>query len=228
MKGVLGISLDLRLLAAAELVENCSICADVGTDHGKLGAYLLQHSRCEKVTMTDISDNSLSKAQRLIHDLGLQQHVRFAVGDGLKPLLGDEECIVIAGMGSETICHILESDKRFANATFVLQANVDANKLRAYLTSHGYCIIDEKLAKDGRRYYPLICARTGSCTLTEEEILVGPVLLKNPPPDLRAYLQWQQRVAQKALNGARMGNAEGSIQLLEKEISIRAGVLKNI
>ena len=39
-----------RLLCCAELVPPCGTVADVGTDHGYLGIYLLQNGRCGQCT----------------------------------------------------------------------------------------------------------------------------------------------------------------------------------
>ena len=37
------ISLDSRLKCIAELIGKCDHYADIGCDHGRLGAFLLQH-----------------------------------------------------------------------------------------------------------------------------------------------------------------------------------------
>ena len=53
------ISLDPRLTALADLCPACRVFADIGADHGRLGAYLLQVGRCRRALLTDISASSL-------------------------------------------------------------------------------------------------------------------------------------------------------------------------
>ena len=61
------IALDPRLSMIARMVGACECCADIGCDHGRLGAFLLQSGQCRRVQLTDISEPSLDKAKRLIH-----------------------------------------------------------------------------------------------------------------------------------------------------------------
>ena len=60
------ISLTRRLRAAADLVRYGSVAADVGCDHGKLSAYLLDSGRAEFVYATDIRKQPLAKAAALL------------------------------------------------------------------------------------------------------------------------------------------------------------------
>ena len=76
------ISLDPRLTALADLCPACRVFADIGTDHGRLGAYLLQVGRCDRALLTDISTPSLEKARKLIGALSLTDRAEFFVGNG--------------------------------------------------------------------------------------------------------------------------------------------------
>ena len=53
------ISIDPRLTAIAQMCGECAMLADIGSDHGRLGAYMLQTGMCRKVQLTDISAPSL-------------------------------------------------------------------------------------------------------------------------------------------------------------------------
>ena len=76
------ISLDPRLSTIAEMLGTCTCCADIGSDHGRLGAFMLQNHRVERMCLTDISAPSLEKARKLIALLGLEEKTGFYVGDG--------------------------------------------------------------------------------------------------------------------------------------------------
>lgn len=221
------ISLDPRLSKIAEMLGTCETCADIGSDHGRLGAFLLQGGQCGKVYLTDISAPSLEKARRLCALCGLGDRVEFRVGDGALALDARVDCVVIAGMGGETIAEIIEkSNGRLEGAMLLLQPNVAAPYLRRRLNAVGWRITDEALAKDGRRIYPILRAVQGAQTLTEAEYEVGPVILKNKPDALRDYTAFRLRVAKKALQGAQHGGANAHIDELQRKIAIWEDVEK--
>lgn len=200
------ISLDPRLSLIADLVGKCPVCADIGSDHGRLGAFLLQNARCKRVVLTDISASSLEKARKLIAMLGLNDQTDFRVGSGALALDRPVDAAVIAGMGGETIAAILEkSDGRLNGARLVMQPNVASEQLRRTLCRCGFRITDERLARDGRRIYPIIVAEAGEQRLTDPEALIGPVLIRTRTRELVDYRAFRIRVLEKALEGARRG-----------------------
>ena len=220
------IVLDPRLSLIARLVGHCECCADVGCDHGRLGAFMLQQNQCERMVLTDISAPSLDKARRLMGDLGLSERVRFAVGDGALAIPEPVDAVVIAGMGGTTIAGIVrEGRERLENARLILEPNVAAPQLRQTLTDCGYEIYDEAVVRDGRRNYVVLCARPGKAAYTEKELIVGPVLLKNRPESLKPYAEFRLRVGKKALAGASASGDANQTGPLEKEIAIWEEVL---
>jgi len=221
------ISLDPRLSMIAEMLATCSCCADIGSDHGRLGAFLLQNHRCERMCLTDISAPSLDKARKLIALLGLEDKTGFYVGDGALALEEKVDAAVIAGMGGETISEIIENSAgKLDGARLILQPNVAAPQLRRCLNKCGYRIVDEALVRDGRRIYVIIEAQPGEQELTDVECEVGPVLLKKRPEELADYTAFRLRVAKKAFEGARNGSDSENIEALRKEISIWEDVEK--
>ena len=123
-------ALDPRLSMIARLVGSCESCADIGCDHGRLGAFLLQSGQCRRVLLTDISAPSLEKARALMHGLGLTDRARFSVGNGALALDETPQVAVIAGMGGTTIARILrEGRERLDGARLVLQPNVASGEL---------------------------------------------------------------------------------------------------
>ena len=215
------ISLDPRLSRIAEMVGTCECCADIGSDHGRLGAFLLQSGQCRRVVLTDISAASLSKARKLIALMDLESRTDFCVGDGALAIDCPVDAAVIAGMGGETIAGILErADGRLDGARLILQPNVAAPQLRRRMNSCGWKIEREALVKDGRRIYLILSAVQGAQSLDERECAVGPVLLRERPPLLGEYARFRLRVAGKALEGAARGGDEESADALRREIEI--------
>ena len=215
------IALDPRLSMIAQMVGACACCADIGCDHGRLGAFLLQTDQCRRVQLTDISEPSLSKARALIHGLGFTDRVRFAVGDGLNALEAAPDAIVVAGMGGATIAQILQSGRdRLNGARLVLQPNVAAPQLRQALCALDYTITDERVVQDGGRCYVIIQAEPGKADYSLKQLIVGPVLLERMPEELKPYAAFRLRVAQKALSGAAASNDRAQREPLEREIGI--------
>ena len=221
------IVLDSRLSAVAKMVGSCRNYADIGCDHGRLGAYLLKTDQCLQAQLTDISPDSLEKARRLLALLNLTDRVLFLVGDGAKALAYAPEVAVIAGMGGETIAGIIrEGRAALGDARLVLQPNVDAPLLRAALCECGYRIDDERIALDGGRHYVIIAASPGQAQYNEIELKVGPMLFRDMPPELESYARFRMRVSGKALDGARAGGDLDIIMDLEHEYLLWKGVLE--
>ena len=220
------ISLDPRLSMIAGLVGKCERYADIGCDHGRLGAFMLQNGLCRKAVLTDISDASLNKARRLTAALGLSERADFRVGDGATALDGPVDAAVIAGMGGSTIARIIrEGRDRLAGARLVLQPNVAAPELRGALSECGYRITDERVALDGRRCYVVIAAIHGKSDYGLKERIVGPVLLERLPPELTPYARFRLRVAKRAHDGAMDSGDAAQIAPLANEIAIWEEVL---
>lgn len=217
----MAIVLDARLAAIAALVGACDLYADIGCDHGRLGAYLLTTGQVKRAVLTDISSDSLMKARRLIGRLDLTDRVDFRVCDGAKGLEGAPRAVVIAGMGGTTIAKILREGRGdLGDSRVILQPNVALYELRTALCDCGYRIYDERIVRDGGRHYVIIAAEPGEAHYTEKELLVGPVLLRNRPESLQSYAAFRLRVAEKALSGASRGGDEAQAATLEREIAL--------
>lgn len=196
-------ALDARLGTIYEMLGSVRCVADIGTDHGYLGARLLMDKRAERVQFLDISEPSLSKARRLMDRLGFLPQSDFAVGDGAKVLLYPADAIVIAGMGGSTIAHILrEGVEQLRAARLLLQPNVAAAEVRQTLCDIGYRIDDERLVQAGGRFYTIISAVPGHAEYDHRQLLIGPVILEKRPAALAEYAAFKLRVARKALAGA--------------------------
>lgn len=139
--------------------------ADVGCDHGKLCAFLLQNGRIGRSIGMDISLPSLQKAMELRDECALSEKWELREGSGLRPLESDEAGqLSFCGMGGELIAELLEDRPSIAKSAerIIMQPMGGASELRAYLYSHEYEIFDEALVRDSGRIYQLIAARSGN------------------------------------------------------------------
>ncbi len=213
------IFVDSRLLALSELCGSCRVLADIGCDHGRLGAYMLQRDLCACVQFADISEASLEKARRLVSTLGLSARALFHVGDGVAPLAQVPDVCVIAGMGGETISGIVARGReRLKTTRLVLQPNLMEAQLRKALMNLGFRISDERIVCDGRRLYPVMAAEAGEARYDERALLVGPVLMERRPAELYDYAKFKMQVAQKALSGMAAGGVDN--EAMRRELAI--------
>lgn len=202
------IELDERLSMLYKMTPRCAMAADIGADHGFLGAHLLETGRCERVELLDISEDSLQKARRLIRREGLAERALFTVGDGVAALQNDAQAVVIAGMGAPTITGIIERGlNRLEHTRLILQPNMGVDLLRRELVRMGFVICDEAVVQAAGRWYVAMAAEKGQASYTDMELLAGPVLLRRRDDALRGYAAFRLRVQRKAYEGALKGHA---------------------
>ena len=96
------VSLHPRLEAAAALLGKTSVLADIGCDHGRFSAAMLQRGIAGKVIASDISAPSLKKAEQLSNLCGLSSKMECRISDGFSAYsVGETDKAVILGMGGE-------------------------------------------------------------------------------------------------------------------------------
>ncbi len=189
--------LDDRLQAAADLFPNCRYGADIGADHGRLSCYLLYSGKCDRMLVSDISAESLSKAQALLTLHDLADRADFCTADGLDALKGhaDISCTAICGMGGRLISRILLDGKDTLNGTsLVLSAHTDVPLVRQTLAQIGYTITAERIVRAKRRFYVLMRAKPGPTGYDERDLYLGPLLVRDEQPLWKAYLKWREGV----------------------------------
>lgn len=164
------LQLQPRLALLAALVPPGSRLADVGTDHGYLPVYLLQQGRIPSAIAADIGAEPLEHARRTAGEYNVTG-LELRLCDGLAAIHPDEvDTVAIAGMGGETIIHILENAPwtKDGSHELLLQPMTKAADLRRWLSVNGYTFTSERLVLDKGYLYPVLCVRGGSCPpLTE-------------------------------------------------------------
>ena len=211
--------LDGRLSAAMALAENCRVFADIGADHGRLSAVMLLADERRRALTADISAPALQKSRDLLGRLELTDRVTFAVADGLAALdsLTDDkpDTVFILGMGGETVSGILRRGAdRLHGAALILGAQTDLPAVRKTLCEIGYRICREVVASEGKHDYVLIRAEAGQACYTEEELLMGPVLLQELPPNWLPMLERRSALVQKGLQAMRAAQLDKDAQRL--------------
>lgn len=198
-------ALQPRLLTVAGMLEKDSALLDLGSNHGRLCAYLAATGWEGRLIASDISAPSLERARQRFQRLGLEGRIELRTGDGLQVVAPSEvTSCVIAGMGGRTIAGILEAAPRGVTGKLmlVLQPQSHLSQLRHYLWTHRWRIDQERLSRDAGRFYVVLRAVPGQeepYTPVEEEL--GRRLLTDGDPLLQAYLSWNLQVLYKKREG---------------------------
>lgn len=193
--------LSKRLAAIAALVPSGAAVIDVGTDHGQLPVWLVQSGKCPRAAASDVNPGPLSRAAALVEEEDLQEKVSLCVCDGLDAFgREDADCVVIAGMGGETMVHILSKASWVKESVLlVLQMQSKEGLLRRWLLDNRFCILSESLVEDAGRIYPLLTAQCGkSPEYTAAELHLGRWEQIGGDPLLPAFLDVLYRKTEKA------------------------------
>ncbi len=206
------LSLQPRLKRLAELVPEGARLADIGTDHGYIPVYLLQTGRIASAIAADIGAEPLQHALRTAAEYGLTEQMDFRLCDGLAGISAEEtDCILIAGMGGETIISILEGAAWLKDGghRLLLQPQSRQELLRTWLTEHGFRILREHLVLDKGTIYNILLAEAGQSRPLSEVERVGGVGLMDDPL-YGDYLDWQSKKLQQTVNGLRRSKEESA------------------
>ena len=220
------LQLDARLALAEDLLGRCETLYDIGSNHGFLAVHMLRTGRCRRAVLCDISADALSRARGLVARAGLADRAAFAVTDGfagLDPQPGDAAAIL--GMGGRTIAILREG----LPCPVVLQANVEIACARRRVEQAGMHIAREGVARAAGRLYVVMRAEPGpAAPMSEAELRLGPALLRDKPEGAREYLLWRQRVAARALEGARLGTDAEKLRPAEAEFACIEAALRRM
>lgn len=206
------VPLSPRLQACCNFIANGDRVADVGTDHGYLGIWLLQEGRARSVIAADIVPGPLSAARRNAAKYGMSDKMEFCLSDGVQSVPRDFDTLVCAGMGADTMISILSAAPwlRSDRYRLVLQCQSKTPELRRYLSETGWRIAEETVLRDGRFLYTVmeVWWQPEYPKLTPGEWYFPPALLENPAAALPEYYRW-------VLRGLRISAAHKSDELQE-------------
>lgn len=209
-----------RLQAIESLVPPGVGLIDVGTDHGYLPLSLARKGYPGALYASDIGEGPLSAARRSARSAGLEDRIVFQLCDGLDLCPPESvDTIVVAGMGGDTICRILDRAEWCMDprCLLILQPMTRPEVLRYWLANNGFAIETERLVEDAGEIYALFTARFGcSMSLSDGELYTGPYALVEKEALWPVFLSRQLARVGKLLAGLRQsGREEGRLRLME-------------
>jgi tRNA (adenine22-N1)-methyltransferase len=217
-----------RIKFIADMIPECTILSDIGTDHAYIPIYMVEREKCNKAIACDVREGPVAVANRHIRQYGMEGRIETRLGSGLKPLKEDEmDVCVIAGMGGVLITEILTEGvekAKLANALVIQPMNC-IELVREWLFQNGFEILDEGLINEGFRIYNVIVARwTGK--ITEKELVylyIGEKLIEKKDPLLRKYIQRRLELIDRVL-GEMQAMKDPNNSLVIEQKSIRDGL----
>lgn len=193
-----------RLQTCCSLILPGDRVADVGTDHGYLGLWLLQKGIAAHVIASDIGEGPLSAAKANAQRFGFTDKMTFCLSDGVRSIPREFDTLVIAGMGAQTMVRILEDAPWLKSGAYrlILQPQNKPYQLRAYLSGHGWHICREQLVRDGRFLYGVMEAvwQPSAPKLTPGQCWLPPTL-QGTQEELAEYRQRTLAVLRKTALG---------------------------
>ena len=219
------LQLQPRLQLLADLVRDGARLADIGTDHGYLPIWLIQHGRITTAIAGDVGELPLEHARRTVREQEVEG-VDLRLCDGLRGIAPEEaDTIVIAGMGGDTIVHILEAAPwtKEGRHTLLLQPMTKIEWLRGWLAENGYRFTRERLVWDKDFLYPVMEVVGGEQQpLSEVEQYTGTLLEGDPL--YGEYLQHQLDRLARAIAGMRRSTKPESLAKAEELEALRRAI----
>lgn len=165
--------LSKRLEMIASLVTEGSTVADIGTDHGYIPIWLVSRGICPRAYAMDVRKGPLARAGEHVREYGLEDQITLRLSDGLRELKpGEADTVVIAGMGGQLICRILEEGRPVWKTTkrFILSPQSELTEVRRYLERNGFVVFREEMLEEEGKYYVIM--ETGCIAPAETGALI--------------------------------------------------------
>jgi tRNA (adenine22-N1)-methyltransferase len=178
--------LSLRLQTIASFINQSDNVADIGCDHAYLSIYLKKYSLCKSVIATDINENAFNIAKKNIEKSQLD--IPVFLSDGLESVSKNNiDTLIISGMGTNNILHIIDTAKNFDINKLVVQSNNDLYLLRTSLKKRNFYLQKEKVVYDKDHYYTIGVYEKKYVKLKFREYLFGMYDATNKPYYISLY-----------------------------------------
>ena len=218
------IPLSDRLLACAQFVKKGDRVADIGCDHGYLSIHLLTQGIAKSCIASDVNEAPLQSAMRNARKYGVAGKMEFCLSDGLNRLPRDFDCMVCAGMGADTMMHILSDASDWLKDPkyrLILQCQSKRPELRQWLYDAGYRINRETLAKDGKFVYSIMeVVYDPGHGITPAETYITQQLLEDNHPLLPEYYERVKHGIEMTIFGLKKAN--------DDQLPIYEGILADL
>ena len=164
----------IRLDTIASFVEEYDRVVDIGCDHAYIPIYLVKENKCRSVIASDINELALLGAKKNIEKEKLTKKIQVVLSDGLKNIDQNKiDTIIIAGMGSSTILHILKDIDKNNVKKLILQSNNDHYLLRKKVLQSGFYLAKEQVIYEKGHYYVIGMYLLGKKKLKTRELYYG-------------------------------------------------------
>ncbi|MGI5977818.1 MAG: tRNA (adenine(22)-N(1))-methyltransferase [Candidatus Limivicinus sp.] len=166
-----------RLSCILSMIPEGKGVIDVGTDHAYLPTQLALDGYSGNIIASDINEKPLRKAVHTACEAGVENKITFLLCDGLEkcnPRLVDT--IVIAGMGGDNICGILDRAEWCMHRFYriILQPMTKPEILRFWLACNGFEFLEERLVQDSGEIYQIFSVQYGNrISLSDAELYTG-------------------------------------------------------
>jgi tRNA (adenine22-N1)-methyltransferase len=192
-----------RLDTIADLVPlDTRGVADIGYDHGYLLAKLARSHATGPFIGVEIQPDAHTRAATTLNAKTLKR-LELRHGDALTMLKPSEvDTLIIAGLGELKILDMLDERRDVAESLkrlILCPANFKG-ALRIGMAKRGWRCIDEDIAFDRERFYPVTVFARGPGHLDSPFDYVGPIIAQREPRKLLAYLEDLFGRTQGALN----------------------------
>lgn len=158
----------------ASMIPPLKRVIDVGCDHAYLDIYLTIHGKNHCIA-SDVSPHVLEKTRSMISSYHLENQIEVVLSDGLEEIdVCSDDVVVLAGMGTSTIIHILEKKR---TDHMILSSHNDLDKLRLFIEQNGYFIDQEEVVFEKGIYYVVMSVKKGTVCYSFQERLFGPFLI---------------------------------------------------
>ena len=203
-----------RLKAIFSYISDGIGVVDVGTDHGYIPSALAESGYTGNIIASDINEGPLESARRNADEAGVRDRIEFLLCDGLDGCDPSKvDTIVIAGMGGDTICGILDRAEWCIAPGYklILQPMTKAEILRFWLINNGFKITNEEYVRDGILYQIMTAEFGASVRYSDAELYTGKYEAICPDRLFPEYLDRLIRrfeYADKAMNSSESGRDE--------------------
>lgn len=163
-----------RLEAICSFLTNKDHLIDIGCDHGYVCIKMAKEN-APKIIAADIHEKALESAKKNIKKEGFQKKITCILSDGLEKIdTTDYDTIVIAGMGTSTMIHILDlTEKLNPIKKIILQSNNELDVLRKFMNEIDYALEKEKVVFEKGHYYTIMKWIKKKQKLSKKELCFG-------------------------------------------------------
>ena len=180
-----------KLKAIASFIDKKDIVLDTCCDHAYLAIYLKKNKLCKNVFASDINIHALEGARKNIKQANVD--IQTYLSDGFLTISNDEiDTVVIAGVGTSTVLHILDSTPEKISK-FIISSNNQHEELRKELYQRKLYIEKERVVFEKNKVYVIML-------VTKEKQQENRLSLKYGKSYDQEYYQYLLTKEQEVLN----------------------------